>query len=159
MKTRRLATIALAAAVILGTSGCSLIAPHATTIEYAAADGINVDAGELAVRNALVVASEDGEQGNFVAAVVNATDTEQSLTIAVDGGSNETIQIPAKTTVSFGTDEDPIALSRLGALPGSTVVIAFDGGGTEIPTADVPVLDGTLPYLSDLVPESPAAGN
>ena len=55
------ATEEAASTVVLGTTGCSMISPQATTIPYSAADGVNVPAsGPLKVRNALFVANEDG---------------------------------------------------------------------------------------------------
>jgi ABC-type uncharacterized transport system auxiliary subunit len=42
VNTRRLASVALAAAVVLSTAGCSMISPQATTISYSAADGVNI---------------------------------------------------------------------------------------------------------------------
>ncbi len=39
MKTRLIASIALGAAVVLGTTGCNILAPQATTIDYSASDG------------------------------------------------------------------------------------------------------------------------
>ncbi len=42
MNTRRLASVALAAVVVLSTAGCSMISPQATTITYSPAEGVNI---------------------------------------------------------------------------------------------------------------------
>ena len=61
MNTRRLAPAALAVALLVGMTGCSMVSPQATTIGYSAADGVNIpDSGPLKVRNALFVADESG---------------------------------------------------------------------------------------------------
>ena len=74
MKSRLFASLAVGAAVVLGTTGCNLVAPQATTIDYSASDGVNVpESGPLQVRNALIVADEEGTVGNFVAAIVYDT--------------------------------------------------------------------------------------
>ncbi len=58
-----------------------MTATQATTIPYSAAEGVNVrGSGPLQVRNALIVANEDGSEGNFVAAIVNQTDESHTLT-------------------------------------------------------------------------------
>ncbi len=41
MNSRRLASVALAAAVVFATAGCSMISPQATTIDYSPAEGVN----------------------------------------------------------------------------------------------------------------------
>lgn len=159
MKSRLVASAALGTLVLLGATGCTFISPQATTIEYSASDGVNVsDAdGPLDVRNAFVVATEDGSVGNFVAAIVNPTEEKATLTITVAGIEPFAVTVPAGGTVSLGADEEPLRIVDLDTLPGATVEIHFrsgDGTGTK---TEVPVLDGTLPYYADLVPDGGAA--
>ncbi|MDE0547133.1 DNA modification methylase [Microbacterium sp. C7(2022)] len=153
VKSRLIASLAVGAAVVLSTTGCNMIAPQATTIEYAAAEGINVpDSGPVEVRNAFIVATEDGAQGNFIAALINDTDSAQTLNIELDGGISETVRIPAYTTISLGADAEPLLIDGLDALPGTAIEGYFESGGTGSPLVDVPVLDGALDYLAPLVP-------
>lgn len=154
MKSRLIASLAVGAAVMLSTTGCNMIAPQATTIQYAAAEGVNVpDSGAVEVRNAFIVATDDGAEGNFVAALINDTDSSQTLTFELDNGRiTETVRIPARTTVSLGGEEEPILLVGLGALPGTTIEGYFESDGVGSPLVSVPVLDGTLDYLAPLVP-------
>lgn len=156
MKTRLIASVVVAAAVALGTSGCAMLAPQGTTIQYSPADGMNVPAssGPLAVRNALVVANEEGTEGNFVAAIVNETDTAQVLHLEVgENAVKLTVRVPAEDTVSLGTeDTDPLLIEGLEARPGATVPIFFQSGDGEGARVDIPVLDGKLDYLAPLVP-------
>ncbi len=155
MNTRRLAPVALAVAVLLGTTGCSMISPQATTIEYAAADGVNIPAsGPLKVRNALFVADESGVAANFLAAVVNDTDKTEKLTVSIDG-TTKTVRVPAHSYVSLGFhDVEPILFPALNAKPGTDVDVSFQSGDGESVVYSVPVLDGKLAYLADFVPES-----
>ncbi len=152
MISRRLASLALGTAIVLGATGCSMVSPQATTIPYSASDGVNVpESGPLQVRNALVVSDESGATGNFVAAIVNDTDSAQTLNVGVSGAV-ATVRVPARSVVSLGADAEPLLLESLGTTPGHYVEIAFqsgDGAGVEIA---VPVLDGTLPQYTDLVP-------
>lgn len=157
MKPRHLASIAVATALVLGTTGCSMISPQATTIEYSAAEGVNVyDAGPLDVRNAFIVATEDGAEGNFVAAIVNDTDDSHTLRIELGEGSSTSsfqVTVPARTTVSLGAeDEDPILVDNLDTPPGADIPGFFQSGDEEGTLISVPVLDGELPYLAPLVP-------
>lgn len=156
MNSRLSASIAIGALVILGTTGCSMISPQATTIEYNASDGVAVDAGELEIRNALIVADEDGVAGNFLAAIVNDSDSTARLDLEFGDGSaavSETILVPANTVISLGVDdEEPILIDGLDTMPGADYPVYFASGGEEGTLIDVPVLDGTLPYLEPFVP-------
>ncbi|GAA1639261.1 DNA modification methylase [Microbacterium flavum] len=155
MNTRRLAPVALAAALLVGMTGCSMISPQATTIAYSAADGVNIpDSGPLKVRNALLVADESGERANFLAAVVNDTDKAATLSVTA-GGTEKTVRVPARSTVSLGFDgADPILFDGLDALPGTDLEVTFHSGDGQSIVYSVPVLDGKLAYLADFVPES-----
>ena len=155
MNTRRLAPVALAAAVLLGVTGCAMISPQATTIPYSPADGVNVPAsGPLKVRNALFVADEAGENANFLAAIVNDTDKAQTLLVGVDG-ANKSVRVPARSTVSLGFDDaEPLLFEGLDAAPGVDLDVTFRSGDGDTIVYSVPVLDGALRYLEEFVPES-----
>ncbi len=156
MNSRLFASIAVGALVILGTTGCSMISPQATTIEYNASDGVAVNAGALEVRNALIVANEDGSAGNFLAAIVNTGDSTERLSLEFGEGSDavsETVTVPAGAVVSLGVDdEEPILIEGLDTMPGADLPVYFASGGEEGTLMDVPVLDGELPYLEPFVP-------
>lgn len=154
MKSRLVASAAVSALVLLGATGCTFITPQATTIEYPSSDGVNVsDAdGPLDVRNAFIVATEDGSVGNFVGAVVNPTEERATLTITIAGIAPFVVTVPAGDRVSFGADEEPLRIVDLDALPGSTIEIHFQSGDSTGTKAEIPVLDGSLPYYADLVP-------
>lgn len=158
MNSRRLiASIAVGAALAFGTTGCAMISPQATTIEYSAAEGVNVyNSGPLDVRNAFIVATEDGSEGNFVAAIVNQTDQSHTLRIELGEGSSAipfTVRVPANSTVSLGAEgEDPILVEGLDTPPGADIPGYFQSGDAEGTLISVPVLDGELDYLAPLVP-------
>lgn len=156
-KPRLIASLAVGAAIVLTTAGCSMISPQATTIEYSAAEGTNVfRSGPVEVRNAQIVATEDGSEGNFVAALVNRTDEPQTLNVDFGGESSNislTIRVPANTVLSLGADgEDPILVEDLDTPPGATIDGYFQSGDSEGSLVSVPVLDGTLDYLAPLAP-------
>jgi hypothetical protein len=154
VKSRLVASAALSALVLLSATGCTFISPQATTIEYSASDGVNVFDSEspLDVRNVFIVANEDGSVGNLVAAIVNPTDERATLTIGVEGNEPFTVTVPAGDTVSLGADTDPLRIVDLDTMPGSTIELHFQSGDTLGTKTQVPVLDGSLPYYTDLVP-------
>jgi len=152
---RLLASVAIGGALVLTTTGCSMISPQATTIGYSAAEGTNVHgAGPIEVRNAQIVANDDGSEGNFVAALINQTEDTHTLNIEFgEGGPSLSVRVPANTTVSLGSEEDePLLVEDLDALPGTDITTFFQSGDSEGALVSVPVLDGSLSYLAPLAP-------
>jgi len=153
VNSRSLASLALGGLVVLGTAGCAAITPQATTIEYSPADGVNVPVGEdspVKILNTLIVADEDGTNGNLVAAFVNSSDDDVTVALAWDGGATE-IEVPADSTLSLGGTDEPVLLENIDTPAGATVPIAFATGGEPV-QAEVQVFDETLHYLEGLAP-------
>lgn len=153
MKARIFASIALGAALLLGSTGCSMLAPQATLLPYAPSDGIEVpSSGPLEVRNALIVANADGTDGNLVAAIVNDTDTEQVLLVGLNNVV-KAVKVPAGSVVSLGAESTPpLLIEGLNAKPGADVSATFQSGSGTGVEVELPVLDGTLPQYATLVP-------
>jgi hypothetical protein len=157
VKSRLIASLALGALVVLGTTGCAMLSTQATTIPYSPSDGVNIpDSGPLQVRNVLLVTDEEGVDGNLVAAIVNQTSESETLTIQWGEGSSkstEKIRVPAHSTVSLGTEEtDPLLLEGIDTKPGANLPMFFQSGDDDGIVANVPVLDGSLDYYGDLLP-------
>ncbi|MEJ1923041.1 DNA modification methylase [Microbacterium sp. KHB019] len=154
MKSRLVASAALSALVLLGATGCTFITPQSTEIDYPASDGINIpdSDGPLQIRNVMVIATEDGSTGNLIAAIVNDTDQAEVLTVEIEGLSPLTVRVGARDTLSLGANAEPLRIDDLNTMPGATVEMYFQSGGATGKTAEVQVLDGTLPYYADLIP-------
>jgi hypothetical protein len=154
VKSRLIASLAIGALVVFGTSGCAMFSTQATTIPYSPADGVNVpNNGPLDVRNVLIVANEEGTEGNLVAAIVNTTDEAQTLSIEYGDGSSESIRVKANEVLSLGSEEtDPLPLEDIDTKPGADLPMYFQSGDAEGVMVTVPVLDGSLDYLADLAP-------
>ncbi|WP_243073884.1 DNA modification methylase [Microbacterium sp. SS28] len=154
-KPRLIASLALGAVVLLGTTGCAMLSTQATTLPYSPADGVNVpDSGPLEVRNALLVTNEEGEDANFLAAIINSSDETQTLHLEFgeENPIEETVRVPAHTTVSLGVTEDALLIEGIDAPAGSDVLVYFQSGDAEGVQVAVPVLDGALDYLAPFVP-------
>ena len=160
MKSRALASIALGAAVILGTAGCSMISPQATTIHYAAAEGVNVpaSAGPITARNVFFVIGE-GDTANLVASFSNPTTKDATIVVALAGGETITVDVPALGAVNFGVDEQR-TFTNFTVPVGANAEVAFTSGDGQTTTVKVPVLDATMAYLEEAVPTpTPSATN
>lgn len=159
MKTRRIASsIALAAAIAFGASGCGLMAPQSTLEPYAPSDGIDVNLDSVDVRNLLLIADRSGKNFNVVFTGVNTGDRDElvRMTFVDESGSTKATAdflVEPGLTV-FGNpdgDVEPTLVSIPGLLPGANVtafIEAANGGEAERP---VPALDGTLAEYKDYV--------
>ncbi|MGO4785426.1 hypothetical protein [Cryobacterium sp. W22_MBD10_FK3] len=150
-----MATVVVAAGILLGTSGCNLFAPQATTIHYDASDGVSGNLGDLAIRNAMLI-TDDGENANLVVHVVNGGDDDIELLVQYDGAGekvDKTVTIDANATTEFGIPGgESVAVESLNASAGSLFPVFFQYGDLTGIELLVPVLDGTLPEYSTLVP-------
>ncbi|MER7796274.1 DNA modification methylase [Microbacterium sp. NPDC096154] len=160
MNSRILASLALGAVVALSATGCASITPQATTIIYSASDGVNVPSAEgaaVTVRNAVVVADDEGTDGNLVAALVNTTDSSATLNLEW-GSQTATVRVPAGEVVSLGAgSEEPLLLEGIDTPAGATLPLYFQSGDAEGVVTEVPVLDGCLEHFADLVPGGAAS--
>ena len=64
----------------------------------------------------------------------------------------EKVRVPANTTVSLGVTDDALLIEGLDTPAGADVLVYFQSGDSEGAEVAVPVLDGTLDYLSEFVP-------
>ncbi|WP_353113922.1 DNA modification methylase [Microbacterium sp.] len=154
MKSRLAASIALCAVALFGTTGCTFITHQASTIAYSASDGVNIndESGPVKVRNAMIIANEDGSVGNFVAGIINDTDSSQTLHITVGDLPAIAVKVPAGGSLKLGADEEPLRIDGLDVKAGANVKVFFQSGDSTGRADEVPVLDGALPYYADLVP-------
>jgi hypothetical protein len=155
VRARVLLSVCLAAGILLGTSGCNLLASQSTTKSYDASDGVSGDIGDLAIRNAIVL-SESGTSASLLVTVVNASDSAHSLSVQYEstaGKVTEKINLKPRSTTAIGTGDGPsVPMTGVTAKPGSLFPVFFQYGtetGIQLLT---PVLDGTLAEYSTLVP-------
>ncbi|MCS3844205.1 DNA modification methylase [Microbacterium sp. AK031] len=155
MKSRLVASAAISALVLLGATGCTFITPQSTEIQYSASDGVNIadTDGPLEIRNAMIIATDDGSTGNLVAAILNPTDKAATLTVEIEGLDPLTVRVGADDSISLGANAEPLRIDDLDTMPGATIKVYFQSGDATGSAADVPVLDGALSYYADLVPQ------
>ncbi|PFG30784.1 hypothetical protein [Paramicrobacterium agarici] len=158
MRSRFAAIVVLAAAVALGTSGCGLLASQATTIRYDASDGVSGSVGDVDVRNALIIAGEDGAVGHLVVTLINNGTSSHSVTVEFADGTSTDVMIEADEVFTFSADAERddeyenIVIDPLTVQVGSTTEVFFQYGTETGVTLDVPVYTGELEEYSTLVP-------
>lgn len=154
MLNRKLAAVAIAAAVALGTTGCTFISPVASLKAYDPADGVNSNVGAIKVRNLMILAKATGEAAIF-GSLINQDSGAVATTVELHAHSSvETPEIPVQ--VGAGEKLD-LGYNGGQALPLSFSVKAGDlvevhvTVGADKVTLNVPVLDGTFTEYAPLV--------
>jgi len=160
---RKIAAVAIAAAVALGTTGCTFISPVASLKAYDPADGVNATVGAIKVRNIMILAKATGEAAIF-GSLVNQDNGAVATTVELHAHSTgETPEIPVQ--VGAGEKLD-LGYNGGQAIPLSFSVKAGDivemhvTVGADKVTLNVPVLDGTFTQYASLVNAiTPATGS
>ncbi|WIB70454.1 hypothetical protein [Curtobacterium sp. MCBD17_026] len=175
MRPRVLVSVAVAATIALGATGCEFMSPAHTADIKQITDGVDVSAGKVDVRNALLI-SDDGESARFIGTLVN-NDDQDDYTVSIEvGGDTQTVDVPANTHVDLamasgagsddessvqegdttqGTtagDAEPIVFDNADAKPGSLVKVYFSYPDAEGVSANVPVLTSSQEEYQTLAP-------
>jgi len=157
VKTRLVASVVLAGALVLGTSGCTLAAVTGTLVHYQPSDGVAANVGDIKVRNLLGL-SDNGEDVALVMTIVNSGDTDASVDFQYEDSSGTkstiTIVVNAHSSVHIGGGGDNgVAILRdAGATVGGLIPIYVQYGEEQGQQVQVPVLDGQTEAYADLLP-------
>ena len=155
MKSRVAAAIALAAALMLGTTGCTFSSNIATQKPYDPSDGVGAEVGELSIRNALLI-GEDPDELNLVMTVVSTADSDRRVTVQWQAGGErvtEEIFVNAGGRTAFGgPEQDQLLVTGTGATIGGLVPVFFAYPGAEGVEVLIPVLDASLPEYELYLP-------
>lgn len=152
MRARVLVSVAVAASIALGATGCEFLSPARTKEIRQITDGVDVTTGSVDVRNALLI-SDTGEDARFVGTLVNTGDEERTVTLEVDG-NDQTVVVPSNATVVLADDaeHDTVDFDDVTAKPGSLVKMYFSYQGAEGASATVPVLTSSQEEYQTLAP-------
>jgi hypothetical protein len=175
LRPRVLVSVAVAATIALGATGCEFMSPAHTVDIKQITDGVDVSTGKVDVRNALLI-SDDGESARFIGTLVN-NDDQDDYTVSIEiGGATQTVDVPANTHVDLamaagagsddessvqegdttqGTtagDAEPVVFDNADAKPGSLVKVYFSYPDAEGVSANVPVLTSSQEEYQTLAP-------
>lgn len=153
MSTRKVfASLAIASAVMLGTTGCSLSHDVASLQDYAPSDGQQVQVGDLKLRNAFILV-KDGQAALF-GSVVNSglDDVDAAVQYVNAAGSNESVPFPvsAGEKVDLGYNGTAPIMLDTKVEPGALLSVKLLDGVNPGKSVFVPVLDGKDAHYIDL---------
>ncbi len=143
----------VAAAGVLGVSGCQSFSPVTTEIRYEPSDGVAVDMEGVEVLNLLVVAESEGATGILSGYVVNETSDPVTLTITTDpaGAQNTEVEVPPGTLRLDGggdTERDPVTIESVSQAPGAMVPVSIHTPAAGQTRTQAPVLLPDGPYAT-----------
>jgi len=158
VKTRLVASVALAGALLLGTTGCTLGAVTGTLVHYQPSDGVAANVGDIKVRNLLGL-SENGEDVALVASIINSGDASVDVDFQYENASGDketiTVTVDAHSSVHIGSgdDEASAVLRDAGATVGGLIPIYVQYDKEQGQQVQVPVLDGATTEYAPLLPK------
>ncbi len=158
MKVRIVVSALVAIGLALGTSGCNLIQPQATTQHYDASDGIGVDVGDIDLRN-LIVISDNGTSGSLMMSAINTTGSDVLLNVEFESDGvmvGGRLKVPySQQPTSWGsTPETQLILEGINTEPGAMLKVYFQYGEAEGKSVLIPVLTSGQPEYRGLEPAS-----
>jgi hypothetical protein len=158
MAISKFAAVTIAASMLLGTTGCTFMSPVASRIDYAPADGSQVDLETVKIRNFVYVTN--GTVSAISGSIVNPGLESKVVRIqytdaAVHESKEVTFNVNPGQRIDLGYNGGQALAINLGGKAGGVVRInVSEGSVTE--EMRVPVLDGTFDF--DVVGENVFAG-
>ncbi len=163
MAISKFAAVTIAASMLLGTTGCTFMSPVASRIDYAPADGSQVDLETVKIRNFVYVTN--GTVSAISGSIVNPGLESKVVRIqytdaAVNESKEVTFTVNPGQRIDLGYNGGQALAINLGGKAGGVVRINVSEGSV---TAEmrVPVLDGTFdfykPVIDSLQTVSPSA--
>ncbi len=147
---RKASVAGLAAAALLGATGCSAINPQATTLEYAPSDGIVADVGDAELRNIALVTSEPESEARYIGTLASASGEPLEVAITVDGTTTR-FSVPGEETLMLEDPANEQVIPSSGGAPGEIVDATVEVDGTS-ETVGITILNGTLEEYKEYVP-------
>lgn len=163
-RPRRLVVPGLALAAALSLSACQMSSPVTTDLGYDPADGVSVDAGDVAVRDLLVVSEGSGAAGVVSGLVVNNSSEPADVTLSVSA-DGQTLDLEPTVTVAPGTSVRldgqgpegtgaPVTVPSVAAAPGGIVEIQVQTSLGEVDSGLAPVLLPDGYYVDHVAPDT-----
>ncbi|MCH1884374.1 hypothetical protein [Agrococcus sp. ARC_14] len=150
MQPRLAAAVVAAVVVVFAATGCNLITPQATTIDYDASDGVSGTTGTVEIHNAMLIGEPEGEALNLSTTFTNPGEAT-FLEVRV-GDAVEQIRIPAGVT-TYGFPEQQLVFPAAPDLVfGSLQNVSFQADGAQPTGLEVPTISTEVVGYETLAP-------
>jgi hypothetical protein len=153
MAISKFAAVAVAISALLGTTGCTFISPVASRIEYAPADGSQVDLETVKIRNFVYVTN--GTVSAISGSIVNPSLETKTVRIqytdaAVNEAKEVSFTVKPGQKIDFGYNGGKALAINLGGKAGGVVRINVSEG-LITKEMSVPVLDATFDQYKEVI--------
>ncbi|SFS01326.1 hypothetical protein SAMN04487783_0538 [Agrococcus baldri] len=148
----RLAAAAVAAVVVaIAATGCNILTPQATTIDYDASDGVSGSTGTVEIHNAMLIGEPDGDALNLAVTFTNEGEATV-VEVRVDDEAQQVRVSEGVTTFGF-PDEEQLIFPQTGELPfGSLRNVSFQADGAQPAGLGVPMISSEALGYETLAP-------
>ncbi|MEN9955369.1 MAG: hypothetical protein RLY34_176 [Actinomycetota bacterium] len=153
MAISKFAAVAIAASMLVGTTGCTFTSPIASQIDYAPADGSQADLETIKVRNFVYLTN--GTVSALAGSIVNPGLETKTLKISyTDAALNEakdvTFTVNPGQKLDLGFNGGKALAINLGGKAGDIVTIKVTEGSSSV-NLNVPVLDDTFDFYKPII--------
>lgn len=148
---RAAASLVLAGALLVGTTGCTFLSTQATLIQYDPSDGIGGEVGDVQLRNVIGIISDDGSAISLLLTMVNSGTTAANVEVQYESSGAKTSvqkQVPVGSVATFGTttDDEKILVLDPDVIAGGLLPVYFQYGDNPGTQLMVPVLEAIGDY-------------
>jgi hypothetical protein len=153
MAISKFAAVAIAASMLVGTTGCTFTSPIASQIDYAPADGSQADLETIKVRNFVYLTN--GTVSALAGSIVNPGLETKTLKLSyTDAALNEakdvTFTVNPGQKLDLGYNGGQALAINLGGKAGDIVTIKVTEGSSSV-DLNVPVLDDTFDFYKPII--------
>jgi hypothetical protein len=159
----RLVLVPAVVGAMLALVGCSATNAITTQKAYSPADGVRVVLSDsLTAENLVVLTAAKGARGTLLGAITNRGTSSEQVTITAEGADAVTVRVPAGTTTLLtpqtdkpsteGVQRQAVDVKAVSVAPGAVLALTIAAGSSGNQAVSVPVLDGSMPEYTALVP-------
>ncbi|WP_404311823.1 hypothetical protein LG314_10805 [Agrococcus terreus] len=154
MQLRTVAAAAAAAVVALVATGCNILTPQATTIQYDPSDGISATTGQVQAHNAILVGEPEGDELSLVVTFTNPGEAT-FVEVRVEDEAQE-IRLPSGRT-TFGFEDQQLIFAAPTIEFGGHRNVSFQADGAEPTGVPVQMISTEFAGYETLGPVAPEA--
>ncbi|GAA1421318.1 hypothetical protein [Agrococcus citreus] len=154
MQPRTVAAAAAAVAVVFAATGCNILTPQATTIQYDPSDGISGSTGTVRFHNAMLIGEPEGDALNLVVTFTN--EGEATFVEVRTGDETQQIRVAEGITIFGPPDEEQLVFDAGDVTYGALQNVSFQADGAEPTGVEVQLISSDFIGYETLAPEAAA---
>lgn len=152
MQPRTVAAAAAAVVVVFAATGCNILTPQATTIQYDPSDGISGQTGAVEFHNAMLIGERDGDAVNLVVTFTNPG--EATFVEVRTGDEAQQIRVSEGITTFGAPDGEQLVFGVDDVTFGALQNVSFQADGAEPTGVEVQLISTDFVGYETLGPEA-----